>query len=67
MILKDDGGDLKGIGLVEFLWKTVVEPLNHYFTSATEFHDIIPGFWAEHGTGTASLEANLTQQITAMM
>ena len=31
------------------------------------FHDKIPGFRAGRGTGTASLEAKILQQLTGMI
>ena len=34
---------------------------------AVQFHDVLHGFWVSWGAGTASLKANLLQQLMAMM
>ena len=59
-------GDYRGIGLVEVMWKVVAVILNSRFTSFITFHDVLHGFRAGRGTGTATLEANLLQQLAAM-
>ena len=66
LIQKDYGGDFRGIGLVEILWKTVTGILNRRFTSEIHFHDIIHGFREGRGTGATALEYKILQQITAM-
>ena len=48
------------------IWKVVVVILNRRFTSSITFHDVLHGFWAGRGTGTATLEAKLIQQLSAM-
>ena len=40
--------------------------LNRRLTSSITFHDILHGFWSGRGTGTATLEAKLLQQLAAM-
>ena len=40
--------------------------LNRRFTSSITFHDVLHGFRAGRGTGTATLEAKLLQQLSAM-
>ena len=50
-------GDYRGIGLVEVMWKVVAVILNCRFTSSITFHDVLHGFRAGRGTGTATLEA----------
>ena len=40
--------------------------LNRRFTSSITFHDVLHGFRAGRGTGTATLEAKLLQQLAAM-
>ena len=54
------------IGLVEVMWKVVAVVLNRRFTSSITFHDVLHGFRAGHGTGTATLEAKLIQQLASM-
>ena len=58
--------DNHGIGLVETMWKLVAEILNWRFTASITFHDFFHGFWVGHGTGTATLEAKLLQQLAAL-
>ena len=59
-------GDYWGIGLVEVMWKVVAVILNRRLTSSITFHDVLHGLRAGRGTGTATLEAKLLQQLTAM-
>ena len=59
-------GDYRGIGLVEVMWKVVAVILNCRFTSSITFNDVLHGFRAGRGTGTATLEAKLLQQLAAM-
>ena len=59
-------GDYRGIGLVEVMWKVVAVILNRRFTSSITYHDVFHGFWAGRGTGTATLEAKLLQQLATM-
>ena len=58
--------DYRGISLVEVMWKVVAVILNRRLTSSITFHNILPGFRAGRGTGTATLEATLIQQLAAM-
>ena len=48
------------------MWKVVAVILNCRFTSSMTFHDVLHGFWAGRGTGTATLEAKLIQQLAAI-
>ena len=58
--------DYRGIGLVEVMWKVVAVILNRRFTSSITYHDVLHGFRAGRGMGTATLEAKLIQQLAAM-
>ena len=58
--------DYRDIGLVEVMWKLVAVILNRRFTSSITYHDALHGFRAGRGTGTATLEAKLLQQLAAM-
>ena len=55
--------EYRGIGLVEFTWKVVAVILHRRLTSGIQFHDALHGFREGRGTGTATLEAKLLQQI----
>ena len=58
--------DYRYIGLVEVMWKVVAVILNCRFTSSITYHDALHGFRAGRGTGTATLEVKLLQQLAAM-
>ena len=62
LILKGNG-DFCGICLVEVLWKTVPGILNRCLTTAIQFHDTLHGFRTGRGTGSASLQDKLLQQL----
>ena len=51
---------------MEVMWKVVAEILHRRLTTAITYHDFRHGFWAGRGTGTATLEAKLLQQLAAM-
>ena len=55
-----------GIGLVELMWKIVAEILNFRITASINFHDFLHGFRAGCGTGTATLEDKLLQQLASL-
>ena len=48
------------------MWKVVTAILNRRFTSSITYHDALHGFRAGRGTGTATLEAKLLQQLAAL-
>ena len=58
--------DCRGIGLVEVMWKVVADILNRRFTASITYHDFLHGFREGRGTGTATLEAKLLQQLAAL-
>ena len=62
VLLPKGGGDYRGIGLLEPLWK-VVEVLMDKRFLAIKFHDCLHGFLAGRGTGTATMEVKLAQQL----
>ena len=58
--------DYQSIGLVEVMWKEVVEILNHRLTASITFHDFLHGLRAGRRTCTATLEDKLLQKIAAL-
>ena len=62
VLLPKGGGDFRGIGLLEPAWK-VIEILMDARLQVVEIHDCLHGFCAGRGTGTATLEVKLTQQL----
>ena len=59
-------GEFRGIGLVEVTWKVMAVILHRRLTTGLQLHDALHGFREGCGTGTATLEAKLLQQLTAM-
>ena len=59
-------GDFRVIGLVEVTWKLMAVILHRRLTTGLQLHDALHGFREGCGTGTATLEANLLQQLAAM-
>ena len=52
--------------MVEVMWKVVAEILHRRLMTAITYHNALQGFRAGRGTGTATLEAKLLQQLAAM-
>ena len=48
------------------IWKELAVIINCLFTTAITYHNSLHGFQAGCGTGTATLEVNLLQQIAAL-
>ena len=44
----------------------MVAIINRRFTASITYHNSLHGFWAGRGTGTATLEVKLLQNLTAM-
>ena len=60
------GGDYRGIGLVEVIWKAVAVIINRRFTAFITYHDYLYGFWAGCGTMTSTLEVKLLQKVATV-
>ena len=58
--------EFRGIGLVEVTWKVVAVILYCRLTEGIKLHDALHRFREGCGTGTATLEAKLLQQLAAM-
>ena len=58
--------EYRWIGLVEVTWKVVAAILHHRLTTAITYHNALHGFRGGRGTGTATLEAKLLQQLAAI-
>ena len=59
-------GDYHGIELVEVTWKLVAEILNRRLTASITYHKFLHGFWAGHGTGTATIKDKLLQKLAPL-
>ena len=67
MIPKGGGTDFRVIVLVEFLWKAISRIIYRRISSSIWFHDELHGFCMGRGTGTATIEDKLLQNIINMM
>ena len=67
LVLIPKGNDeFCGIRLMEVIWKAVLGVVNFWIGAAVDFHVTLHSFRAGRGTGTASLEVNIIQQLMAM-
>ena len=51
---------------MEVTWKLMTVILHRRLTTGIQLHDVLHGFQERRGTGTATLEAKLLQQLAAM-
>ena len=65
VLLPKGGGDYRGIGLLDPFWK-VVEKIMVCRLGSIEFHPCLHGGLPKRGTGTATIEAKLAQQLAWM-
>jgi len=63
LIPKPEPGQVRGIGLLEPIWKLVSAIINRRLMQNITFHDDLHGFLPARGTGTACLEAKLEAQL----
>ena len=66
VLIPKGGRNFQLIGLVEVLLKAVMVILNFRLGAAINLHDVLHGFQYGSGMGSASLEAKLLKQLTAM-
>jgi len=62
-LIPKGGGDYRGIGLLEPIWK-VLEWIMDCRLDAINLHDCLHGCRAKRGTGTAVVEAKMAQQLS---
>ena len=48
------------------MWKVVALILNQRLTASINHHGFLHGLWADLGTGTATLESKMIQQLEAL-
>jgi len=63
LIPKPELGQVRGIGLLEPVWKLISAIVHLQLMKHIMFHEDLHGFLPEHGTGTACLEAKLAAQL----
>ncbi len=62
VLIPKGGGDYRGIGLLEPIWKVLKRIMDRRL-DAIELHDCLHGCRAHRGTGTEVIEAKLAQQL----
>ena len=62
VLLPKGGGDYRGIGLLDPIWK-VMEVVMDNRLKVLDYHDCLHGFLAGRGTRTATTEVKLAQQL----
>ena len=55
-LIPKGGGDYRGIGLLEIIWKVIESIINRRIVVKVHFHDSLHGFIAKRGTGTACID-----------
>jgi len=63
LIPKLEPGQVRGIGLLEPIWKLILAIIHLCLMQHITFHEDLHGFLPERGTGTACLEAKLAAQL----
>ena len=66
VLLPKGKGGYQGIRLVEVAWKLCAVVLNLRLKKGVELHDSLHGFRYGRGTGTATLESNIFQQLARL-
>ena len=66
LIPKSVGG-YRGIVLVEVIWKVYLLIMNNRIQQNINLRDALHGFRQGRGTGTATMEANLTQKLVRIV
>ena len=66
MIPNEGGTNLRGIGLVEVLWKAIYGITNCWLLSFIQFHNVLYSFHAGRGTRNTTIKAKLIQRLIAM-
>ena len=67
VLITNGGGDYYGICLMEVLWKVIIIIIIDWrLAESIKFHDVMHRFRAQRGTGMATLEAKILQNIAGM-
>ena len=56
----------RGIGLLETLWKVVEALVYTCLHTILQFHEVLHGFKAGRGTGTAIMELKIAQELASI-
>lgn len=61
-LLPKPDGSMRGVGLIEVIWKLTEAIIDTRVKECIKFHDMLHGFTTTRGTNTAILEAKLQQE-----
>ena len=56
----------QGINMIDVMWKVVEAIIDTRIKTLVTFHDILHVFCASTGTGTASMELNMMQELASI-
>ena len=66
VLISKVNADTWGIGLIEVVWKVVGEVIDNQIKSVVQFYNVLHGFYAGRGTGTAIVELKISQDLLSM-
>ena len=66
VLIPKGNADTREIRLLEVVWKVAEVVINTWIKSAAEFHDVLNGFRAGRGRGTAIMELKLDQELASV-
>ena len=55
--------DIRGIGLLEMIWKAMESIINTHLWSSIQFHNVLQELHTGRGTGTETTELKLSQEL----
>ena len=64
VIIPKPAGGVRGIGLLELIWKLIERIISNRLAAGIQFHDALHGFRKGRGCGTAILECRLEQECS---
>ena len=67
VLIPKSGGGYRSIGIVEGIWKVCTLIVNNRLRNSITLHDALHGFIQGRGMGTATIEANLAQQLVGIV
>ena len=65
-LLPKGNADTWGIGILEVLWKILEAIIDTRIKTEVMFHDVLHGFYACRGTGTAIIGIKMAQELATI-
>ena len=66
VVIPKPSGGVRGIGLLEAVWKLIEKIIDLRLTKSIKFHEALHGFRKKRGCGTAILQCRLEQERTIL-